>query len=114
FNQTHAPVSRDSNSNGVPDECEANVVFHRGDAHNDGGADLSDAVFILNYLFLGRATPSCMEAADVQNDGKVNIADPTYLLNYLFLGGAPPTSPGLPPTPCGPDTDLPGSARDLG
>ncbi len=63
----------------------------RGDANSDGRVDISDAKFILVYLFLGGRVPGCMEAANANGSTLVNIADPVYLLNYLFLGG--PTLP---------------------
>ncbi len=36
---------------------EAEVLFARGDGNSDGRLDLSDAVFVLSYLFLGGPEP---------------------------------------------------------
>jgi hypothetical protein len=69
-------------------------VFVRGDANQSGTVDISDAVAILGYLFLG--TPSgfgCLEAADIDGGGEVNISDPIGLLGHLFLGDPPPAAP---------------------
>ena len=60
-------------------------MFLRGDANTDGRTELSDAVFLLNYLFLGGAAPPCGKAADANDDGKINIGDPMYFLYALFL-----------------------------
>jgi hypothetical protein len=67
--------------------------FVRGDANEDGRIDLSDAVFILTYLFLGGRAPECKDAADVDDRGTVEITDAVNLLNHLFLGAAPPRPP---------------------
>ncbi len=69
------------------------LAFLRGEANDDGKVDISDAVSILNWLFLGEAEPDCLSAADVHGDKAVNISDPVYLLSHLFLGGPPPAAP---------------------
>ncbi len=60
--------------------------FERGDANGDGQGDLSDAIFILNYLFKGSTPLGCEDAADANDDGIIDLSDPIYLLNFLFLG----------------------------
>jgi hypothetical protein len=77
----------------VEESGEPETMFFRGDGNNDGRTDLSDAVFVLNYLFLGGDTPACLAAANTNADANVDIADPTYLLNHLFIGGPPPVDP---------------------
>jgi hypothetical protein len=87
--------------------------FRRGDADAKGGVpNITDGIFVLNYLFLGGPEPSCKEAADADNKGGINITDGIYILNYLFQGGPAPPSPG--PDACGFDTDEPGTAGDVG
>ncbi|MGQ9590331.1 MAG: thrombospondin type 3 repeat-containing protein [Planctomycetota bacterium] len=87
-------------------------LFRRGDADANGGLNITDGIFVLNYLFLGGPEPPCAEASDANNDAGVNITDGIYILNFLFLGGPAPPAPG--PDDCGPDPDAPGSAGDLG
>ena len=74
----------------------------RGEVNGDGKVDLSDAVSILQYLFLGLRQPNCLEAADVDDSGRLDISDAIYLLGHLFLGSrAPPApypQPGTDPT----------------
>jgi hypothetical protein len=86
--------------------------FRRADANADGGVNIADASFTLNYLFLGGPDPACIEAADANGDGSVNIADASFALNFLFLGGPNPPAPGS--DDCGEDPDPPGSPKDLG
>ncbi|MBN1444353.1 MAG: hypothetical protein JXA90_16700, partial [Planctomycetes bacterium] len=61
--------------------------FRRGDCNDDGRVDISDAVCILSWLFLGAAEPGCLSALNANGAGDVNITDPIYLLSHLFLGG---------------------------
>lgn len=79
--------------------------FVRGDANGDGGFDLSDAVFLLSYLFLGGPHPPCEDAADADDAGTLEITDAIYILGHLFLGAPAPRppfpKPGTDPTPDG-------------
>jgi YVTN family beta-propeller protein len=72
--------------------------FRRADCNADGAADISDAIAVLSYLFLGRSSPTCLEACDANADERLELTDAIYLLRHLFLSG--PTIP--PPFPdCG-------------
>jgi hypothetical protein len=76
--------------------------FVRGDVSRDGAVNLTDAVRILHFLFLGGAQPTCMDAADADDNGHVMLTDAVYLLNHLFLGASAPRAPypqcGVDPT----------------
>ncbi len=76
------------------------ITFKRGDANHDGNVDISDAVFSLNFQFLGGPAPLCRDAADVNDDGTINITDPIYALTFLFQGGQ-----GIPPPFAAPGVD---------
>ena len=89
-------------------------VFKRGDTDGDGEILITDGIRILNYLFLGGALISCLEAANFDNSESVDISDGIHVLNYLFRGGPPPVPPGPPPGGCGPDPDPAGGDGDLG
>jgi hypothetical protein len=71
--------------------------FTRGNCSVDGLVNLSDAIFLFNYLFLGGSEPSCHAACDMDGNAALNITDGIYLLDYLFQGGKPLP----PPTSCG-------------
>ncbi len=92
------PVVFAPRSTGVSD-CSA--VFRRGDCNDDGGVDLSDAVFVLGALFLGRIEPPCDDSCDSNDDGAVNISDAIMTLGALFLGQGPIPLPGV--SSCGVD-----------
>ena len=93
--------SASSELNGSPGgaTAEPGPQFIRGDFNGDTRVNLSDAVGILLYLFMGEAAPDCMDAGDADDDASVNLTDSTYILNYLFLGGpalpAPFPLPGM-------------------
>ena len=80
--------------------------FNRGDVDGNGDPNapvtLTDAVFLLNFLFLGGARPTCDDASDTNDSGVVDLADAVSILGFLFLGNAPPPDPGQG-VPCGPD-----------
>jgi len=79
--------------------------IQRGDADQNNKLELTDAVQILGFLFLGSVTkvPDCFDAADADDNGKIELTDAVRILGFLFLGGPPPASPGPPPDACGPD-----------
>ena len=108
-----AGSSADLNLNAIPDACEPRP-FHRGDSNADGRLDVSDGLCLLGHLFTGDKAPPCLESADANNDGQVDCTDPVLTLGYLFLGTEPPAPPGPPGEPCASDSDLRGSAADLG
>ncbi|MDX9858074.1 MAG: hypothetical protein RBT76_09800 [candidate division Zixibacteria bacterium] len=61
-----------------------------GDA--EGLVDLSDLIYLVNFLFLGGPPPPNMGNASVNCDANndVDLSDLIYLVNFLFLGGPEP------------------------
>ncbi len=72
-------------------------TFLRGDCNGDGNVvgQVGDAIFTLNFNFLGGPAPACMAACDSNGDGNVigQVGDAIYTLNFNFLGGPTPTPP---------------------
>jgi hypothetical protein len=62
----------------------------RGDLNEDGIIDISDAIFLLNYLYRNDQAPDPLEVGDVNCDELVDLQDAIYLINYLFRNGPPP------------------------
>ncbi len=85
---------------------EKEDVFLRGDADGNGMVfGLIDAVYLLQWSFVGGPAPVCEDAADADGNNTINgLLDALYLLTWGFLGGPPPPMPGT--TYCGPDDDL--------
>jgi polyhydroxybutyrate depolymerase len=67
--------------------------FIRGDGNGDAVLDLSDALFLLNALFLGTQPPRCADVADANDDGTLDVSDAVAHLGFLFLGTAAPPPP---------------------
>ncbi len=63
-----------------------------GDVDDDGKVNVSDVIYLINYLFKGGPPPIPeLLVGDVNGDGKVTVSDVVYLINYLFKGGPPPS-----------------------
>lgn len=92
------------NGNGSAEAPNAfEVGFVRGDANADRATDISDAIFVLDFLFLGGAAPPrCRDAGDVNDSGSIDVSDAVAMLAALFQGGppipAPFPAPGRDPT----------------
>lgn len=88
-NQSVAPTALNSTSVAVPTD----ILFLRGDIDDNGMVALADAIFIINYLFVGGPAPLCFDAADVDDNGQVQLLDTFFLIYFLFIGGDPPPPP---------------------
>jgi hypothetical protein len=67
------------------------IVRHNGDSNNDGTINVSDAVWIINYIFVGASHPLPETySGDANCDEIVNVSDAVYIINYVFVGGPPP------------------------
>lgn len=64
--------------------------FLPGDADHDGIVNISDAVYLISYIFGGGAAPDPLAAGDVNADCLVNISDAVSLIAFIFGGGAAP------------------------
>jgi hypothetical protein len=81
---------------------DGQIQFVRGDVSADFRIEISDAIRLFGFLFLGTAAPPCLDAADSNDSGALDLSDGIYILAFLFLGGAAPPQPypncGLDPT----------------
>ncbi len=71
----------------LPPSCFFGVC---GDANGDGTANISDAVFLISFIFAGGAAPCPLQAGNCNCDDSTNISDAVYLIAYIFSGGPPP------------------------
>jgi len=68
------------------------IPYICGDVNRDGGVDIADVVYLINYLFVEGPAPIPQAAGDANHDFLIDIADVVYIINYLFLEGDPPCS----------------------
>ena len=82
---------------------DAGIVFRRGDHDGSGVLDITDAINLLGFIFLGTTPPICGDASDADNRGVLDITHALDALGFIFLGSFPmeETLPG--PINCGPD-----------
>ena len=94
------PTDDDSDGDGTPDYLDnSGSSYLCGDANNDTKVNVSDAVYIINYVFSGGTPPSPLASGEVNCDTKVNVSDAVYLINYVFSAGNNPCDPngdGIP------------------
>jgi len=67
-----------------------------GDVTGDTLVDLTDVLFLINYLFMGGPPPNPPSAGDVNGDCFIGLSDLLWLINYLYRFGPPPQIRCLP------------------
>lgn len=66
------------------------ISFVAGDANGDGFVNVTDAVYIILWIFAGGPGPDPYAAGDADGSGTVNISDASYLIQFIFADGPPP------------------------
>jgi hypothetical protein len=74
------------------------VTFHAGvgepiltgDVNGDELVNISDAIYLVDYIFNSGPAPEPMACGDCNCDDIVNITDATYLIAWIFSGGPEP------------------------
>jgi hypothetical protein len=61
-----------------------------GDVNGSGNVNISDAVFLIAYIFSGGSPPVPLARGDVNCSGGVNISDAVFLISFIFSGGDAP------------------------
>jgi hypothetical protein len=61
-----------------------------GDASDDSLVDVSDLIYLMNFLFVNGPPPSPLASGDTNYDCVIDISDVVYLMNYLFANGPAP------------------------
>ena len=62
-------------------------AYLTGDTNNDGLINVSDAVYLINYIFIAGPAPLPYYSGDANCDGFVNVSDAVWIINYVFIGG---------------------------
>jgi mono/diheme cytochrome c family protein len=65
-------------------------VFLRGDPNSSGDVDLSDAIYILRYLFFGGPAALCDGQSNTNSSRGTDLSDAIFVLRFLFNGGPEP------------------------
>jgi hypothetical protein len=62
----------------------------KGDADFSGSINVSDAVFLINYIFSGGHKPPVSGCGDMDCNGHNSVSDAVKVINYIFSGGSGP------------------------
>ncbi|KAA3637475.1 MAG: hypothetical protein DWP97_00830 [Calditrichaeota bacterium] len=66
-----------------------------GDINNSDDVDISDLIYLVNYIFLNGGAPLDMNSADVDGTCSIDISDVVYLVQYIFgTPAGPAPQPG--------------------
>jgi len=89
---TPNPDQADTDNDGIGDACCC--VGDRGNIDGDvsDGIDISDLVYLVDYMFSGGVEPGCPNEANVDATGELDISDLVYLVDYMFSGGPAPVA----------------------
>jgi len=67
----------------------------RGNVDGDPGEtiDISDLVYLVDYMFVSGPEPPCFDEANINGDSQpdIDISDLVHLVDYMFTGGPPPS-----------------------
>lgn len=63
------------------------TFFYRGDVDNNKSLDVSDLLYLVDYMFLQPPGPAPViyQAGDMECSGNVDITDLLFLVDYMFL-----------------------------
>jgi hypothetical protein len=75
----------------LQDGVAANYVIC-GNADASNAIDISDAVYLIAYIFSSGPPPQPLSSGDVDCSGTVDVSDAVLLIGYIFGGGSPPCS----------------------
>jgi predicted outer membrane repeat protein len=64
----------------------------RGDINHDGNptVDISDLVYLVDFMFTSGDALPCIDESDVNADGATDIADLVYVVDFMFNSGPAP------------------------
>ena len=82
--------------NGIFARLNMECIWECGDVDGSCSVNMSDVVYLIQYIFAGGPPPVQLWIGDVDCSGSINMSDVVYLIQYIFAGG---------PAPCDPDGD---------
>ena len=59
-------------------------LCRKGDADGNSHTNITDAVYIINYIFAGGPEPYSECNGDADGNGYINISDAVWLIHYIF------------------------------
>ncbi len=78
------------NEGGVWRRLLSEMQYSPGDADGNATINISDAVYLISYIFIGGSPPDPLLNGDADCTGIISISDAVYLISYIFAGGGAP------------------------
>lgn len=72
----------------IKNNCTSPVV--RGDADHTGMITISDAVYLISYIFASGPPPATLINGDADCTGSITISDAVFIITYIFASGPAP------------------------
>ncbi len=91
---TFNPSQADIDNDGIGDVCCCLGIRGNVDGDPLDEIDISDLVFIVDFIFTSGATPICLTEAniDADLDSNIDISDLVYIVDFIFTNGPTPPS----------------------
>jgi hypothetical protein len=64
-----------------------------GDVNSDRIVNVTDGIYLINYIFLSGPAPDPVETGDTNCDSRISLVDPVCVINYVFSEGSEPCDP---------------------
>lgn len=64
-----------------------------GDVNGDRVVNVTDGIYLINYIFLSGPPPDPVETGDVNCDSRISLVDAVYVINFVFSDGREPCDP---------------------
>jgi hypothetical protein len=80
-------VAKDNSGDSTVSPLWTFTTIARGDCNADGRRNISDVLYLVNYLFKYGDQPNPLEIGNVDCDTQVSTNDIIYLIDYFFKGG---------------------------
>ncbi len=71
-------------------DCCMGAIRGNVDYDPSDAIDISDLVYLVDFMFNDGPTPPCTEEADVNGSGGIDISDLVFIVDYMFNGGPEP------------------------
>lgn len=71
-------------------QLQSNFCSLCGDANNTTSVNISDAIYLIGYIFAGGAAPRYCHG-NANGDCIISISDVVFIINYVFGGGPTPS-----------------------
>ena len=75
------PDQNDCDGDGAGDVCD----FICGDVNCDGLINLTDILYVIDYIFEGGPEPIPMQSGDVNSSGNVNLTDALNMISNIYV-----------------------------